>query len=364
MTQEKLAELLSISAQAVSRWENDAAMPDISLLPPLANLFNVTTDYLLGVDIVNKEAKIKEISKQALQEYSKAVSMYSPKAVNNGIHAAIEILEEGVRLYPDNWSLKRDLINFRFAWHDEDITVVRANQKELLKLCENVLESCADEKMRQTAIEHICRLAPVFHDSERAKELANTMPPMSTSRELLLLNVLEGEELRQMNLRMIGEFLGRISCCIVSLTNDPSISAEEVLELEQRAVDLYRVMYGSDDFSTMYPPFYSAYQVACKLAERGNNDLAFAILEKEYNRMLALSENEYKNISPYVYKHAYGTQYVKYSVREWQKEFLWRIDNDWLPFMRDHFPETIKQDLRYKPYQEKLTAYQKKYSMS
>ena len=48
-TQEQLAELLNISPQAVSRWENNAAMPDISLLPPLANLFGVTTDYLLGI---------------------------------------------------------------------------------------------------------------------------------------------------------------------------------------------------------------------------------------------------------------------------------------------------------------------------
>jgi len=49
MTQEQLADFLSISPQAVSRWETDAAMPDISLLPPLANLFNVTTDRLLGM---------------------------------------------------------------------------------------------------------------------------------------------------------------------------------------------------------------------------------------------------------------------------------------------------------------------------
>ena len=50
MTQEKLAEILNISPQAVSRWETDAAMPDISLLPPIANLFHVTTDYLLCMD--------------------------------------------------------------------------------------------------------------------------------------------------------------------------------------------------------------------------------------------------------------------------------------------------------------------------
>lgn len=60
MTQEQLAELLSISPQAVSRWETLAAMPDISLLPPLANLFHVTTDYLLGMDSYQKDLRRKE----------------------------------------------------------------------------------------------------------------------------------------------------------------------------------------------------------------------------------------------------------------------------------------------------------------
>ena len=55
MTQERLAELLSVSAQAVSRWENDSAMPDVSLLAPLANLFHVTTDYLLHDDYENDQ---------------------------------------------------------------------------------------------------------------------------------------------------------------------------------------------------------------------------------------------------------------------------------------------------------------------
>lgn len=49
MTQEQLAEKCSVSAQAVSKWENGLTAPDISLLPRLAELFHKTTDELLGV---------------------------------------------------------------------------------------------------------------------------------------------------------------------------------------------------------------------------------------------------------------------------------------------------------------------------
>lgn len=49
LTQEQMAEKLGISAQAVSKWENDVSCPDISMLPALASLFNVSVDDLLGV---------------------------------------------------------------------------------------------------------------------------------------------------------------------------------------------------------------------------------------------------------------------------------------------------------------------------
>jgi transcriptional regulator with XRE-family HTH domain len=47
MKQEELAQRLDISGQAVSKWENDQTYPDVSLLPRLAEIFGVTTDYLL-----------------------------------------------------------------------------------------------------------------------------------------------------------------------------------------------------------------------------------------------------------------------------------------------------------------------------
>ena len=47
MTQEELAQKLGVTAQAVSKWENDASCPDIALLPQLANLLGIRVDTLL-----------------------------------------------------------------------------------------------------------------------------------------------------------------------------------------------------------------------------------------------------------------------------------------------------------------------------
>lgn len=49
MTQDALAEQLGITAQAVSKWENEQSCPDITMLPKLAEIFNCTTDELLGI---------------------------------------------------------------------------------------------------------------------------------------------------------------------------------------------------------------------------------------------------------------------------------------------------------------------------
>lgn len=47
-TQEDLAQQMEVSAQAVSKWENDLTCPDISSLPKLAKILGVTVDELLS----------------------------------------------------------------------------------------------------------------------------------------------------------------------------------------------------------------------------------------------------------------------------------------------------------------------------
>ena len=49
MTQEQLAEKMGVGPQAVSKWENAAAMPDITALPLLAEVFGVSIDDLFDL---------------------------------------------------------------------------------------------------------------------------------------------------------------------------------------------------------------------------------------------------------------------------------------------------------------------------
>ena len=48
LTQEQLADVLGVSAQAVSRWENGTTYPDITLLPTIASYFEITLDELMS----------------------------------------------------------------------------------------------------------------------------------------------------------------------------------------------------------------------------------------------------------------------------------------------------------------------------
>ncbi|MBE6705290.1 MAG: helix-turn-helix transcriptional regulator [Ruminococcaceae bacterium] len=57
-TQSELAEIIGVSIQAVSKWENDVGMPDISQIVPLARALHISTDTILEF---NKDAELEDI---------------------------------------------------------------------------------------------------------------------------------------------------------------------------------------------------------------------------------------------------------------------------------------------------------------
>lgn len=65
LTQEQLAEKLGVSPQAVSKWENGVAMPDITLLPLLSEAFGISIDDMFDLTV---DQKLRRIENRMLME--------------------------------------------------------------------------------------------------------------------------------------------------------------------------------------------------------------------------------------------------------------------------------------------------------
>lgn len=76
-TQEELASKLNVSSQAVSKWENDLSIPDISLLIDLANLFNVTLDTLVKGDNAPTTYYVPEKQRKPIDELVLRINVLS-----------------------------------------------------------------------------------------------------------------------------------------------------------------------------------------------------------------------------------------------------------------------------------------------
>lgn len=104
MTQEQLAARMGVSAQAVSKWENDLSCPDISILPELATLLGITVDELLGkTDAATPVHTAEPIASE--QEKPSWDFRWNQRLKNSGLIFALFILTVGALL----------LVNYLFA---------------------------------------------------------------------------------------------------------------------------------------------------------------------------------------------------------------------------------------------------------
>lgn len=55
LTQDQLSESLDVTRQTISKWESDLAYPEVPKIPKLAEVLDVSCDYLLKEDNENKE---------------------------------------------------------------------------------------------------------------------------------------------------------------------------------------------------------------------------------------------------------------------------------------------------------------------
>ena len=129
LTQEELAEQLGVTFQAVSKWENDSGLPDISQVVPLATVFNVSTDILFGIYGTTNEDEVERIINEA---YSKITSPPTKESVRK----CYDILMVGLKNHPNNTALLANCleIGISLAYPENDI-YDKVNGEAIYKEC-------------------------------------------------------------------------------------------------------------------------------------------------------------------------------------------------------------------------------------
>ncbi len=98
LTQEELAALLNITAQAVSKWENGTSMPDISQIVPLSTVFGVPTDVLFDTAGKSDNDAVWEI----IEEAEKKTKDENGRVTKEGLYQAYLRGQEALKRYPAN----------------------------------------------------------------------------------------------------------------------------------------------------------------------------------------------------------------------------------------------------------------------
>lgn len=180
MTQEELAEYTGVSSRAVSRWENAITFPDITLLPILANIFEVTVDELLDVDIFKKTQDIKLIlDKNQVYKH------------NGEVEKSIELLKKALNKYPNNFEIMEQLMNALHMYYCANDTERKNLLYEIVELGEKILSKCNDKEIKESAIQVLIYVYPKVDDIDKAKKLIDNQPDIYLCKEKLLDHILE-----------------------------------------------------------------------------------------------------------------------------------------------------------------------------
>ncbi len=275
VTQEKLAAYLNISYQAVSKWENGTALPDLTLIPGIANFFGVSADELLGMKDCKETEELKEFGK------IHAENLCSGKVYDN-IVLSRKVLEKYPRNYQWMMNLAQSLRMYNDTEEHNKYSEEHDFRGEAISLCERILEDCTEESVRHRAIVNLCIEYPKVGKKEQATKLAMDMPNIFECQELLLSFIYEGEERIKILQSTLLKFLEICTDTILLLTQDPlmgkELTNEKKIECMETACNLLNFVFKEDKETDGHNSMFYLVRLSKLWCEQGNADMAMEIL--------------------------------------------------------------------------------------
>ena len=251
VTQEKLAESLGVTPQAISRWESGAGSPAIEYLPDLAAFFEISVDELLGVKLSKREARREEI-----------YAMISRAEAELGYEGTdlIELLREAYAEFPGDmkisFALARELCYERYK-EKPDQAVLR----EAEKMLHNLMRRADDYDFKFKCAKALAVLyREAWQDERGYEEVANMLPGISSCREIFISDFFTGSHQKKKD----------VDAAILTLTRQAVWTLRDYVA--------YELPNGTETWDTKLAYFEGLIEF-CKLAEDIIGDVSAAELE-------------------------------------------------------------------------------------
>lgn len=197
ITQEQFGYELGVSAQAVSRWENAATYPDITMLPMIADFFDVSMDELMGrgreLDGCERDTFFNKIYEMRDSGQDKSI---------------LEAYDKMLYRYPNDTYLLHGKAHYLYSQFQKNQDIAVA--KEIISLCKKI--NCFNKPdMQCGANALLVRVYARIGELEEAKKLANELPSFEIGRELLISECLQGADRTEHYRYLIERFNGKIA---------------------------------------------------------------------------------------------------------------------------------------------------------
>lgn len=186
-TQEELADLLNVTPQAVSRWESTSGMPDVSMLIPLAQTLGVSTDALLGYDMIREDS---EVTSRIRETYKK---MFDEKDRSGSKLKICEYLSTETNIHPGNYEIVKDYVqetaSLSMYWDDvlegyykDQNDHILSIFKDSIKKGTYLISHCTDRTLIEKTHYAISWIYIHMKDFDKAKEHINVLPGLTPTR--------------------------------------------------------------------------------------------------------------------------------------------------------------------------------------
>lgn len=271
-TQEELAEQLNLTAQAVSKWENEAGMPDISQIVPLASAFGVSTDVLFGTEGETGDQEVERIIEEAEAPIRKGFR--TDDEWHKGHVKAYETFQEALKKYPNNmklldWALGYgNMVADGYA-HRGEQEKAEAIYNECIREANVIIRYCRDEERvryaRQQLIYIYCDLKQFDKAEEQIKHFPREYDAQGSKRANILMEKGDIDEEIPQRCGNICDILRLFSDEIIRLGNAYSGKGayEDAYRTYRTVLDLIEVVYGGEEYT---PPLHSINYAYAKIA--------------------------------------------------------------------------------------------------